>query len=220
MLALDLLSRRATIAGTFAVALGAGIIGCAGSDDGQAPQPAPGGVALRPGVAEVPSTAAPATSAKAPVPPVLAQHGTVGARRADVTLTAASAASRPKTRLAVRVLRLRDPIRPTAFQRHGLRRGQRYVGVELRLRNVGASAWSGAPAALATLLTRSGVQAAPSGPAGASCGGPFARRVELSPGAVQVGCLTFIVPAGAKPALFQLSPDYPTTPPAEWPLGR
>jgi hypothetical protein len=139
--------------------------------------------------------------------------------RHAVVMDATSAGMRPKTKLRIKVDRVIDPIRATAFQRGALTGTQRFVGVQITLRNVGSTPWAGAPSELSTLLTRSGAQAIGAGLAG-SCGGPFSKRAELAPGSTQRGCLTYMLPAGTRPALFQFSPDYPATPAAEWRVPR
>ncbi|MGZ4200676.1 MAG: hypothetical protein ACXVRH_01305 [Thermoleophilaceae bacterium] len=129
---------------------------------------------------------------------------------------ASSSSNRPKTKLQVSVVKVQS-FQPGFLQR-GLVGNGKLVGVQLTVKNVGFATWSGSPAADAALITSRNKQA-PGMTVGGGCVGGFATRAELSPGEVQHGCVAFVLHRGEKPKLFQFSPDFPATPPAEWRLS-
>ena len=166
--------------------------------------------------ASKPATPPPTKSAPAPTPkPKLAPLGTTFTVQAG----SGSGPNRPTTQLKVRATRLINRINGNFFQRGALQRGNRFVGVQLSLTNVGRGPWSGSPGDLSTLITSTDTQAAHGNSAG-SCGAPFAEKAELSPGERQRGCVVFIVGRGEQPKIVQFSPNAPTTPPAEWSAHR
>jgi len=85
--------------------------------------------------------------------------------------------------------------------------GKRYVGVKLRLRNVGETTYDDAPSNGAKLLTRSGEQADPTIVTGGPCAGSFDSDTTISAGGSRQGCLPFEVPKGAKLVGFQFGLD-------------
>lgn len=134
--------------------------------------------------------------------------------------SAAGPVKRRKTKLRIRVLGVLDPLPTNSLTETGLRKGQRYVAVRLELKNVGRAAWSDAPSGISTLVSTRGQQAPKAtGLLGGPCGG-FQDRVELAPGDSQRGCVNFILYRPAKGRIFQFSPDYPATAPAQWLLIR
>jgi hypothetical protein len=136
--------------------------------------------------------------------------------RTSATLTAINAPGRPLGKLRVTVVGLLDHLKPGFFQAPQV--GKRdLVAVSITVTNVGAVAWSGSPSASATLITTRGRQAGGLNVAG-GCVTTFATRLELAPGEQQRGCLAYVVNRGARPKLFQFSPNFPASPAAEWTL--
>jgi hypothetical protein len=111
-----------------------------------------------------------------------------------------------ETELEVRVVRVLDPA-PAAPADTPLDPSARFVGVELRLRNIGAGRYSESPLAGSTLLTVGGGEAEPVNLIGGPCGGDFALHVSLAPGARRAGCVPFEVASGKRPASFQFALD-------------
>lgn len=192
---------------------------CGGDDDEPTPAAAPPALSPTPsGTAAAPPGVAPGQDPNATPAaggPILLSKGKLG-RPVELT---ASSQGRPKTRLEVRLIRVIDPVRATAFERESLPKGRRFVGVRLSLRNAGNSSWAGYPGLIGTLITRSDEQATSTGQAG-PCGGAFSQKAEISPRRRQVGCLAFTVPRRERLRSFQFSPDFPASPGAEWALPR
>ena len=138
--------------------------------------------------------------------------------RTSATLDAASAAGRPLTKLKVTVVRFQDNVKPAFLQAPAVEHAH-MTTVQITLKNVGFAVWSGNPSADAVLITTRDQQARPF-TVGGGCVSGFATKVELLPGETQRGCLAFILNRGAKPKLFQFSPNFPNTPPAEWRLRK
>jgi hypothetical protein len=111
-----------------------------------------------------------------------------------------------ETELEVRVVRVLDPA-PAGPADITLDPRARFVGVELRLRNIGAGRYSESPLAGSTLLTGGGGEAEPVNLIGGPCGGDFALHVSLAPGARRAGCVPFEVAGGKRPASFQFGLD-------------
>jgi hypothetical protein len=133
--------------------------------------------------------------------------------RSAATLVAASAAGRPLTKVKVTVSGYKDNVAPGFLQKGSVGRGH-ITTVAVTFKNVGFATWSGNPSSDAALITSRNTQAGGLTVIG-GCVGGFATRVELLPGETQKGCLAFVLNRGAKPKLFQFSPNFPNTPPAE-----
>ncbi len=93
-----------------------------------------------------------------------------------------------------------------------------YVGAQLRLTNLGATAWSGAPAEDVTVFTNEGQKSRRAVLSEGVCSERFAREVQIAPGHSQQGCvpaqipvvatatrLRFLANAGAEPAEWSLA---------------
>jgi hypothetical protein len=111
-----------------------------------------------------------------------------------------------ETELQVRVVGVLDPA-PAAPADTPLDPRARFVGVDLRLRNIGEGRYSESPLAGSTLLTAGGGEAEPVNLIGGPCGGDFALRVALAPGARRAGCVPFEVSAGERPVSFEFALD-------------
>jgi hypothetical protein len=81
--------------------------------------------------------------------------------------------------------------------------GNRFVGVELKLKNVGSKPYSDAPSNGATLLSAAGRQAKGTVIASGECSESFTASVKLASGEAQEGCIAFEMPEGETAAKFQ-----------------
>lgn len=111
-----------------------------------------------------------------------------------------------RTELEVRVTRLLDPA-PSSPGDQTLRPGDRFVGVELVLRNIGAGTYAESPGEDSKLLLADGSQAEGVNLLGGPCGGRFSLHVSLRPGARARGCVPFEVGRGGRPDRFQFALD-------------
>lgn len=84
--------------------------------------------------------------------------------------------------------------------------GMKYVGVTLRLTNVGSVPYSDSPSNGATILTATGQQGKTTIIASGECSGGFDASVKIAPGESQEGCIPFEVPDGAVSSKFQWTP--------------
>lgn len=85
--------------------------------------------------------------------------------------------------------------------------GQRFVGVQITLKNSGSVAYSDSPSNGATLLSDSNEQAQSQIVSGGPCGNDFQSSVKLAPGDSQQGCVPFEMVEGQTPATFQFTLD-------------
>ena len=85
--------------------------------------------------------------------------------------------------------------------------GQRYIGVQITLRNVGSVAYSDSPSNGATLLSNENEQATGEIVSGGPCGNDFQSSANIAPGDEQQGCLPFELPRGETPSSFQFTLD-------------
>lgn len=111
------------------------------------------------------------------------------------------------TTIEATVVGVRDPLPSGRTGSPGT--GERFVGVVLRLKNVGMTAYSDSPAAAASLVTTSG---RPAGNAsadyqGGACGGAFTSSVDLPPGRTARGCVPFVVVKGERARRFRFGVD-------------
>lgn len=83
----------------------------------------------------------------------------------------------------------------------------RFVGIKLKLTNVGEAVYDDSPSNGATLITRGDEQVDPTLLMEGECSSSFASSVKLAPGASRVGCIPFDVPAGKKLKTFQFTLD-------------
>lgn len=80
--------------------------------------------------------------------------------------------------------------------------GRKYVGIRIRLTNVGEGTYEGAPHNEAKLITTKG-EGERAIITGGECGGGFADGATISPGLSGEGCLPFEIKENAKPKTFE-----------------
>lgn len=85
--------------------------------------------------------------------------------------------------------------------------GQRFVGVQITLKNVGSVAYSDSPSNGATLLSDTNEQATSEDVSGGPCGNDFESSANIAPGNTQQGCIPFEMPTGQAPGTFQFTLD-------------
>ncbi len=83
--------------------------------------------------------------------------------------------------------------------------GQRFVGVQITLRNVGSVSYSDAPGNGATLLSNTHEQATGEIVTSGPCGNEFQSSANIAPGDVQEGCIPFELPVGEAAGTFQFT---------------
>jgi uncharacterized protein DUF4352 len=108
------------------------------------------------------------------------------------------------TELEVRVTRVLDPA-PASPGDQTLSPRDRFVGIELALRNIGKGNYSESPLSDSKLLLADGSEADPVNLLGGPCGGRFALHVTLRPGAKADGCVPFEARQGRRPSRFQFA---------------
>jgi hypothetical protein len=108
-------------------------------------------------------------------------------------------------RMAVTVTGVMDPLQ--VGQGDQADSGQRFIGVQITLKNVGSAAYSDSPSNGATLLSNANEQAQSGLVSGGPCGNNFATSANIAPGNVQQGCIPFEMPTGQTPATFQFTLD-------------
>jgi hypothetical protein len=109
------------------------------------------------------------------------------------------------TKVKVTVLSVQDPADAGEFDEP--EKGSRYVGVEIRLRNVGSTTYHDSPSNGAKLIGTGGQRADSTILSGGDCGGDFASDVTLSSGTDERGCIPFELKEGSKPKRFQFGLD-------------
>jgi hypothetical protein len=124
-----------------------------------------------------------------------------------------------ETELEVRVTRVLDPA-PAAPGDQTLSARDRFVGIELALRNIGKANYSESPLSDSKLLLADGSEADPVNLLGGPCGGRFALHVTLRPGAKADGCIPFEAPRRQRPSRFQFALESGFAPEiGTWTLG-
>jgi Domain of unknown function (DUF4352) len=201
---------RLTALAAIVVALTVGLAACGGGSKDNSSTSA----SNAPGTLTTGAPPQPAPSGGNSLPPVKPAQKL----RTSATLDAASAQNRPLTKLRVTVTAVKSRVKPGFLQAGAVGSGH-MATVTIAFKNVGFATWSGNPTADAALITTKDRQASPL-TVGGGCVNGFATRVELLPGETQRGCLAFILNRGASPKLFQFSPNFPSTPPAEWQLRK
>jgi hypothetical protein len=111
-----------------------------------------------------------------------------------------------QTELEVTVTRVLDPA-PASPADQTLSAADRFVGIELTLRNIGAANYAESPLSDSKLLMADGSPADPVNLLGGPCGGNFALHVTLKPGARDRGCVPFEARSGVRPSRFQFALD-------------
>lgn len=111
------------------------------------------------------------------------------------------------TTLEATVVKVVDPLPSGRANQAGS--GERFVGVVLKLRNVGMTAYADSPAGGVSLVTTRGRPAgnASADYAGRTCGGRFAQSVNLAPGRMARGCLPFVLARGERGKRFRFGID-------------
>jgi hypothetical protein len=135
-----------------------------------------------------------------PPPPNTDTTPDVGGIGTPITLRGTS------TELEVAVTHVLDPL-PVAVADQTLRPGDRFVGVEVRLRNIGDGLYSESPLSDSKLLVAGGAEADGVNLLGGPCGGRFPLHVALGPRARTSGCLPFELGRGERPDRFQFALD-------------
>jgi hypothetical protein len=85
--------------------------------------------------------------------------------------------------------------------------GMRFVGVTLRLKNVGTASYSDSPSNGATILTPTGEHAKTAVVTEGECSEGFADSVRIAPGESQEGCIPFELAEDATAAKLQWTPS-------------
>jgi hypothetical protein len=111
----------------------------------------------------------------------------------------------PGQALAVTVDAVMNPLPVGQFDQADS--GDRYVGVQITLRNVGTVAYSDSPSNGATLLGSDDEQAESEIVEGGPCGNDFSASVHIAVGDLQRGCLPFELPDGKAAGSFQFTLD-------------
>jgi hypothetical protein len=106
-------------------------------------------------------------------------------------------------KMQVTLMEVRDPAPAGEFDQP--QSGQRYVGVQIALKNVGEAQYDDSPSNGAVLLTAQDEQATSTILSGGPCGSQFASSAKIAPGGRQQGCIPFEAPAGAGLAKFQFT---------------
>jgi hypothetical protein len=131
-----------------------------------------------------------------------ATSGGAGPQKASIGDTLTLAGSGGES-MVVTVDHVMDPLSVGQFdQADG---GQRYVGVQITLKNIGGVAYSDSPSNGATLLSGSGDQATPEIVSGGPCSTGFASSAKIAVTESEQGCVAFELPTNEQPAEFQFT---------------
>jgi len=107
--------------------------------------------------------------------------------------------------MAVTVDQVMDPLQVGPYDQPDS--GQRFVGIQITLKNVGQVAYSDSPSNGSTLLSNTNEQATGEIVSGGPYGNDFASSANIAPGDIQQGCIPFEMPVGQTPATFQFTLD-------------
>lgn len=155
------------------------------------------------------TTQAPGTTPGAQTTQQPAAHGSGGgsssASQAAVGDTLTLSGESSGESLAVTVGHIMDPLEVGEFDEADP--GQRFVGVQITLHNVGTVAYSDSPSNGATLLSGDDEQAESEIVSGGPCANGFGSDVKIAAGDSQQGCVAFELPDGESPATFQFTLD-------------
>jgi Domain of unknown function (DUF4352) len=108
-------------------------------------------------------------------------------------------------KMSVTVLAVADPLVVGDYDTADA--GTHFVGVEIKLTNVGTAAYSDSPSNGAVLLDNTQQQAQTAMVTGGPAGNDFQSEASITPGGSQVGWLPFQVTNGRTPAMFQFTLD-------------
>lgn len=110
-----------------------------------------------------------------------------------------------ETELEVRVTRVLDPA-PASPGDQTLSPRDRFVGIQLALRNIGQGVYAESPLSDSKLFA-AGTEADSVNLLGGPCGQRFALHVSLRPDQRATGCVAFELRSGLRPATFQFALD-------------
>jgi hypothetical protein len=110
-----------------------------------------------------------------------------------------------ETKMKVTVVKIIDPVSAGQFDQPSS--GRRYVGVKVKLRNVGQKTYSDSPSNGATLITSGDEQADSTLLTEGDCSAGFSSDVTISSGSQEQGCIAFEVKKGKKVKRFQFGLD-------------
>ena len=184
------------------IVLIAGAAGCGGSSKTVTAQPS---TTSTENTTPPTSTASTSTSATSSGPLTIGQAATLVGSSGEI--------------FKVTVKRVVDPLPPVAFSSTG----KRFVGVVIKIRNIGSAEYSDSPSNSSTLVTTDGQQYSDATIAyqGAACDGSFGSGANIAPGDFRSGCIAFKVPDGARLDKFQFSANGGLGPGvAEWNLRK
>lgn len=106
-------------------------------------------------------------------------------------------------RVKVKVIKVIDAVPTGEFDEP--ESGNRFIGVKIRLRNVGSATYDDSPSNGAELILRNDTQAEEGLVSSGPCSSDFGSQAKISPGSTQVGCLPFEAKKGVKPRTFQFT---------------
>ncbi len=86
-------------------------------------------------------------------------------------------------------------------------KGRKFIGVYVRLTNVGKKTYDDSPSNGAHVITNKDEQAESSMISSGDCGSSFSSDATISPGSSQQGCIPFEIKKKAKPKVFQFGLD-------------
>lgn len=109
------------------------------------------------------------------------------------------------TQMRVTVLKVIDPIQAGQFDTPS--GGNRYLGVQVKIENVGVTTYSDSPSNGAELLMSDDSQAEGTFLSDGPCTADFGSSAKVSPGSAQQGCLPFEAKRGLRPKTFQFGLD-------------
>lgn len=109
------------------------------------------------------------------------------------------------TKMKVTVIRVIDPVAASEFDKPSS--GHRFVGVQVKLKNVGDKTYSDAPSNGAKLIATGDEQADPALLTSGDCSSGFGSDATISAGSQEQGCIPFEVKNGKRPKRFQFGLD-------------
>jgi hypothetical protein len=109
------------------------------------------------------------------------------------------------TKMKVTVVKVIDPVTAGEYQEPDA--GNRYVGVQVKLRNVGDVGYDDSPSNGAELLLSNDTQAEGTLLVDGDCSSDFGSSAKIAPGSVQQGCIPFEVKGNLRPKTFQFTLD-------------
>src|SRR5215208_6544966 len=109
------------------------------------------------------------------------------------------------TRMKVKLVKVDRTL--TAGEFDEPQKGRKFVGVYIRLTNVGDKTYDDSPSNGAHLITSKDEQAQSTIVSSGDCGSSFASDATISPGSSQQGCIPFEIKKKAKPKVFQFGLD-------------